>query len=57
VRVKSKGFKACPGVLHGGDAVATPADVRGIVARARGDTGEGATAVAKGRLTRGERAA
>jgi hypothetical protein len=40
VRVKSKGFKACSGVLHGGGVVAT--DGRsGTVVCARGDTGEG----------------
>jgi hypothetical protein len=40
VRVKSKGFKACSEVFHGGDAVATPAVVRASW-RARKDVTEG----------------
>jgi hypothetical protein len=56
VRVNGKDFKACSGVLHDGDAVATDgrSGYRGArTGRHRG----GAMAVAKGRLTRGDRAA
>jgi hypothetical protein len=53
MRLKGKDFGARSGVFHGGAAVATPADVRHRGARAERHRG-GATAVAKGRPTRGE---
>jgi hypothetical protein len=53
VRAKDKSFRACPGVLHGGDAVAADGRSGSRGTHRRGQRG-GATAAARSRVTRGE---
>jgi hypothetical protein len=53
VRAKDKSSGACPGVLHGGDAVAAVGRSGSRGTHRRGQRG-GATAAARSRVTRGE---
>jgi hypothetical protein len=53
VRAKDKSSRACPGVLHGGDAVAVDGSSGSRGALRKGQRGE-ATAAARSRVTRGE---
>jgi hypothetical protein len=50
--MKDKSFGACPGALHGGDAVAADGRSGNRGAHRRGQRG-GATAAARSRVTRG----